>query len=44
MRHILVHQYDGVDWNLVEEVAFKDIPSLKVELERIMRDRGIDPL
>ena len=44
MRHILVHQYDGVDWNLVEEVAFKDIPSLEIELRRIMQERGIEPL
>ena len=38
MRHILVHHYDGVDWNLVEEVAFRDLPRLEEALERVARE------
>ena len=41
MRHILVHTYDGVDWGLVEEVAFVDIPALEIEMNRLMAERGI---
>lgn len=44
MRHILVHHYDGVDWNVVEEVALQDVPELEAALARIMEERGIDPL
>lgn len=44
MRHILVHHYDGVDWSLVEEVAFHDIPKLQTALSRLMAERRITPL
>lgn len=44
MRHIFVHHYDGVDWSLVEEVAFHDIPKLQTALSRLMAERRITPL
>ena len=44
MRHVLVHHYDGVDWNIVEEVALQDVPALESALARIMESRGIAPL
>ena len=44
MRHLLVHHYDGVDWAMVEEVAFDDIPKLLPSLEAVMQEHNIDPI
>jgi uncharacterized protein with HEPN domain len=35
MRHILVHEYFGVDPNLVWQVIINDIPALKSSIEKI---------
>lgn len=35
MRHILVHEYFGVDANLVWQVIINDIPVLKQSIEKI---------
>ena len=42
MRHIIVHQYDGVDWGIVEEVAFKDVPKLRDALFDVLHERNIE--
>ena len=34
MRHILVHQYFGVDNNLIWQVIIDDIPKLKIEVQQ----------
>jgi uncharacterized protein with HEPN domain len=35
MRHILIHEYFGVDANLVWQVIISDIPILKAAINRI---------
>ncbi|HET6253443.1 MAG TPA: DUF86 domain-containing protein [Puia sp.] len=35
MRHILIHEYFGVDENLVWQVITNDIPKLKIAVENI---------
>ena len=36
MRHILVHDYFKVDWNIVYATARSDIPALRAEVEAIL--------
>jgi len=36
MRHILVHEYFGVDNSLIWQVIINDIPKLKIEVQRIV--------
>src|SRR5437868_12206218 len=38
MRHILVHDYFGVDLDEVWNVVEKDIPSLKASVIRLLQD------
>ena len=35
MRHILIHEYFGVDANLVWQVIMNDIPALKLAIQKI---------
>ncbi len=35
MRHILVHEYFGIDANLVWQIIINDIPVLKSSIEKI---------
>ena len=35
MRHRMVHHYDGIDWSLVEEALFEDIPELVKRLSEL---------
>lgn len=41
LRHRLVHHYEGIDWNVAEEVVFDDVPKLVENLTPVLRDRGI---
>ncbi|MGD0079551.1 MAG: DUF86 domain-containing protein [Methanoregula sp.] len=36
MRHLLVHQYFGIDLDEVWNTAHKDLPTLKSEINRIL--------
>ncbi|MBY0479301.1 MAG: DUF86 domain-containing protein [Chitinophagaceae bacterium] len=36
MRHILVHEYFGVDADLVWQVIVKDLPLLKLKIKQIL--------
>jgi uncharacterized protein with HEPN domain len=36
MRHILVHEYFGIDNNLIWQVIIDDIPKFKIEVQRII--------
>lgn len=36
MRHILVHDYFRVDWELVFSTARDDVPALKLQIEAIL--------
>ena len=38
MRHILIHEYFGVDAGLIWQVIINDIPRLKEAIERITLD------
>jgi uncharacterized protein with HEPN domain len=37
MRHVLVHQYFGVDVGIVWETVVRDLPVLRRELEELLR-------
>lgn len=36
MRHVLVHEYFGVDNQLIWQVILNDIPKLKAKIEKIL--------
>lgn len=42
MRHRMVHAYEGVNWDVVEEAAFEDVPELIASIEAVARERGFD--
>lgn len=36
LRHRLVHDYDGTNWNIIVEVVFEELPVLIEELQKLM--------
>ena len=32
LRHRLVHDYDGTNWNIIAEVVFEELPILIMQL------------
>ena len=36
LRHRLVHDYEGTNWQFIVEVVFEDIPALLVQLEKLV--------
>jgi uncharacterized protein with HEPN domain len=36
MRHILVHDYFKVDWEIVYTTACNDVPALKPQIEAVL--------
>ncbi|MCD8130348.1 MAG: DUF86 domain-containing protein [Lachnospiraceae bacterium] len=36
LRHRLVHDYDGTNWNIIADVVFEELPELIVELKKIL--------
>jgi len=38
MRDILIHEYFGVDYNLVWDVIMDDIPTLEKKIQAILKD------
>ena len=36
LRHRLVHDYEGTNWQMIVEVEFEDIPALLVQLEKLV--------
>lgn len=34
LRHRLVHDYDGTNWNIIVEVVFEEIPALIGQIEK----------
>lgn len=36
LRHRLVHDYDGTNWEMIAEVVFDDIPALLVQLKNLV--------
>lgn len=41
MRHRMVHAYEGVNWSVVEEAAFEDVPQLIANIEEACASRSI---
>ena len=37
LRHRLVHDYDGINWNVIVDIIFEDIPELIRQIEDIKR-------
>lgn len=38
MRNLMIHEYDGVDMNVVWQTVKKDLPSLFIKLKIILDD------
>lgn len=36
LRHRLVHDYDGTNWNIIADVVFEELPDLIEKLEKFM--------
>lgn len=36
LRHRLVHDYDGTNWNIIADVVFQELPVLIEKLEKLM--------
>ena len=36
LRHRLVHDYDGTNWNLISDVVFEEIPALIEKLKNLV--------
>ena len=35
LRHRLVHDYDGTNWNIIADVVFEDLPELITKLKEL---------
>lgn len=36
LRHRLVHDYDGTNWNIIADVVFEELPVLVEQLEKLL--------
>ena len=36
LRHRLIHDYDGTNWNIIVEVVFDELPVLIEKIEKLM--------
>jgi len=36
LRHRLVHDYDGTNWNIVADVVFEELPALLEQLKELI--------
>ena len=36
LRHRLVHDYESINWNVITEVLFKDLPDFAISVEQIL--------
>lgn len=36
LRHRLVHDYDGTNWNIIADVVFEELPVLIEEIQKLM--------
>ncbi|MCM1423296.1 MAG: DUF86 domain-containing protein [bacterium] len=37
LRHRLIHDYDGTNWNIIADIVFEEIPILIEELKKFFR-------
>jgi uncharacterized protein with HEPN domain len=42
LRHKLVHEYEGVNLELVWDIIVNDLPELQVSLKELLENRGIN--
>ena len=42
LRDVLIHDYFGVDLSAMWEITQKDLPKLKVSIEKILAETGND--
>ena len=42
LRNRVSHDYEGVNWNILEDILFEDIPVLVSELVTVMDEQGIE--
>ena len=40
LRHRLVHEYDGTNWNIIAEVVFEELPILITQLRSCLLEDG----
>jgi uncharacterized protein with HEPN domain len=40
MRHILVHEYFGVDFDLIWQVIIDDLPELKEKILKVIKTKS----
>lgn len=40
LRHRLVHDYDGTNWNIIAAVVFEDLPELVVKIGSLINNDG----
>ena len=40
MRHRLVHDYDGINWSIIVEIIYDDMPEFIGSIRRILSDRA----
>ncbi|MCR5662087.1 MAG: DUF86 domain-containing protein [bacterium] len=40
LRHLLIHDYDGTNWNMIVEVVFDELPVLITQLEGLLVIQG----
>ena len=38
LRHRLVHDYDGTNWNIIVNVVFEDLPELIIKLKELINE------
>lgn len=38
LRHRLVHDYDGTNWNIIADVVFEELPVLLEQLKKLERE------
>ena len=38
LRHRLVHDYDGTNWNIIAIVVFDDLPELIIKLKELINE------
>ena len=36
LRHRLVHDYDGTNWNIIADIVYEEIPDLITKLEELL--------
>jgi len=39
LRHRLVHDYEGINWKIISDVIFKDLPVLSKQLQELMQNK-----